>query len=183
LVLRKDSAAIGAAGLALGGLFTPEALNPSRIMRATLRSLAWTAGTCAIVFPPFWLGYKLWFGLEQPFQLELREGFWDEALGHLLVIALPEEMFYRGYLQSAIDDATKARRRLLGVLVGPGLLLASAIFAVGHLLATPLVTRLAVFFPALLFGWLRVRTGGIGSAVLVHACSNIFASILAQGYD
>lgn len=183
LVLRKDAKTIQDSGLALGGLFSPEPLSVRRIARDTGSALLWTVATCALIFPPFWLGYTLWFGVDDGFSLKLRDGFWDEALGHLLVIALPEEMFYRGYLQSAIDDASTPRVKLLGARVGWGLVVASAIFALGHLLATPLVTRLAVFFPALLFGWLRVKTGGIGAAVLVHACCNIFASILAQGYE
>jgi membrane protease YdiL (CAAX protease family) len=39
-----------------------------------------------------------------------------------------------------------------------------------------------VFFPALVFGWMRARTGGIGAAVLFHALCNIFSATLARGY-
>jgi membrane protease YdiL (CAAX protease family) len=50
-------------------------------------------------------------------------------------------------------------------------------------LATVQVTaRLAVFFPALLFGWLRARTGGIGASVLFHASCNLYALLLGRGY-
>ena len=56
------------------------------------------------------------------------------------------------------------------------------IFAVGHVLTIPHVSRLAVFFPALLFGWLRARTGGIGAGVLFHAMCNLFSAALARGY-
>ena len=38
-----------------------------------------------------------------------------------------------------------------------------------------------MFFPALLFGWLRCRTGGIGAAWL-HAMSNLFSATLGRGY-
>jgi membrane protease YdiL (CAAX protease family) len=105
-----------------------------------------------------------------------------EAMGQLLVIALPEEAFYRGYLQRAFDDVWPPRFRLLGARLGPGLLLASLLFAAGHVLTQPYPQRLAVFFPALLFGWLRARTGGIGASVCLHAMSNLFASYLALGY-
>jgi membrane protease YdiL (CAAX protease family) len=50
-------------------------------------------------------------------------------------------------------------------------------------LTEPNVQRLAVFFPALLFGWLRARTRGIGAPVLFHALCNILASTLTRGYN
>jgi membrane protease YdiL (CAAX protease family) len=100
-----------------------------------------------------------------------------------LVIALPEEAFFRGYLQSALDGRWKGRSwRILGADLGPGWLLSAAIFAVGHVLTIPNPARLAVFFPALLFGWMRARTGGVGAAVLFHAMCNLFSMWLAHGY-
>jgi membrane protease YdiL (CAAX protease family) len=39
-----------------------------------------------------------------------------------------------------------------------------------------------VFFPSLVFGWLRAKTGGIGAAVLFHAACNIFSAYLSAGY-
>ncbi|HEV8550364.1 MAG TPA: CPBP family glutamic-type intramembrane protease, partial [Polyangiaceae bacterium] len=36
--------------------------------------------------------------------------------------------------------------------------------------------------PALLFGWLRARTRGIGASVALHALCNLFASYLARSY-
>jgi membrane protease YdiL (CAAX protease family) len=100
----------------------------------------------------------------------------------VFAIALPEELFYRGYLQSALDRAWAPRVTILGAKVGAGLLVASAIFALGHLFTTPNPARLAVFFPALLFGWLRARTGGIGASVLFHATCNLFSATVARGY-
>jgi membrane protease YdiL (CAAX protease family) len=41
---------------------------------------------------------------------------------------------------------------------------------------------LSVFFPSLLFGWLRARTGGIGASVFFHALCNLFAAYLARSY-
>ena len=40
----------------------------------------------------------------------------------------------------------------------------------------------AVFFPGLLFGWLRARRGGIGAAIAVHALSNVLAELLVRGW-
>jgi membrane protease YdiL (CAAX protease family) len=45
--------------------------------------------------------------------------------------------------------------------------------------------RLATFFPGLLFGWLRARTGGVVAPAVAHALSNLLllfleASLAAQ---
>jgi hypothetical protein len=63
-------------------------------------------------------------------------------------------------------------RRLLGAGVGPGFLATQALFAVGHLV-TLQPWRLATFFPGLLFGWVRARSGDVVAPVVVHALSNL----------
>jgi membrane protease YdiL (CAAX protease family) len=72
--------------------------------------------------------------------------------------------------------------RVLGAEVGAGLVLASAVFALGHVATTGHVARLSVFFPSLVFGWLRSRTGGIGASVAFHAACNIFSAFLTDAY-
>ena len=104
------------------------------------------------------------------------------SLAHVLVVALPEEAFFRGYLQTALDDRYGSKLTIVGLQLSTGLLISSLIFALGHLTTTPQIGRLAVFFPSLLFGLLRQKTGGIGASVLLHAQCNIFAALLGQGY-
>jgi hypothetical protein len=99
---------------------------------------------------------------------------------HLLVIALPEEVFYRGYVQSRLAPLFRRRLRLLGVDMGGHVVLASALFALSHLVAIPAPFRLAVFFPGLLFGWLRERTGSLVAPVLLHAFSNVLLALLVR---
>jgi membrane protease YdiL (CAAX protease family) len=55
-------------------------------------------------------------------------------------------------------------------------------FALLHPILLPGVHRLLVFFPALLFGYLRARTGNIGAAVVIHATSNLLLAILVGMY-
>jgi uncharacterized protein len=169
-------------GLALGGLLEPEPLEPKRLVSATLRALAWAGCLALVFFPPFWLGWLLWWQPGSPFTSAPLLGFADELLVQVFVIALPEEAFYRGYLQTALDDRWRRRWSVLGARLGPGWLLASAIFAFGHILTEAHPSRLAVFFPALVFGWLRAKTGGIGAPILFHAACNLFASYLARSY-
>lgn len=183
LVLRHETARIRAHGLSLGGLTEPGPLTSKRLSSSALRALAWAALAALIVFPPFWIGYRIYWEVDAPFVFRLPEGWWDLALGQLLVVALPEEAFYRGYLQTALDRGwSRWRWRIFGAELGVGWLVTSAIFALGHFLAVPHPNRLAVFFPALLFGWLRQRSGGIGAAVVFHALCNLLVDTLALGY-
>ena len=71
---------------------------------------------------------------------------------------------------------------IVTLAVGPGILAASAIFALGHIATIHAPARLAVFFPALVFGWLRARTGGIGASIAYHALCNVFSEALGRGY-
>jgi hypothetical protein len=118
----------------------------------------------------------------RPFSVDALAPVWSELPGQLLVVALPEEAFFRGYLQTALDDKWRPRWTLLGARLGPSAIVTSAVFAAGHVLTEPHLGRLAVFFPALLFSWLRVKTGGIGAPIAFHVLCNVFASTLGYGY-
>jgi membrane protease YdiL (CAAX protease family) len=138
--------------------------------------------TALAIYPPFWVGFRLWWGWERTFDLTLPAGFASSALANLVVVALPEELFYRGYMLGRIDLLARRRVSLFGVEVGWSLLITSALFAVGHYVVTFDVQRLAVFFPALAFGVMRAWRGSITAAVVFHALCNIFMDILLLGY-
>jgi membrane protease YdiL (CAAX protease family) len=182
LVLRGDEYAIREHGLSLGGLLEPLAIDKRRILRDTLVAVLWVLLFAAIVFPPFWFGFKLFWHAKMPFVWRVSKSPLEDVAGQLLVVALPEEAFFRGYLQTRLDAAWGKRVRIFGAELGWGWIVSAVIFAIGHLLTTPNPARLAVFFPALLFGWLRARTGGIGAGVLFHASCNLFSATLARGY-
>jgi CAAX protease family protein len=183
LVLRSDdSQKIARYGLSFGGLFDPEPLSLERIARESGAALIWALGVALLFLPPFWLGFIWWWRIRVPFHLPPLSSLGSDFSGQLLVIALPEEAFYRGYLQSALDEVYEPRWRVFGAKVGPGLLLTSALFALGHLCTEFNAARLAVFFPSLVFGYLRARTGGVGAGLVFHAICNLFASYLGQSY-
>jgi hypothetical protein len=182
LVLRHDELTVRAHGLSLGGLLEPSPLDPARLVRSAFTALGWALLLVVVAFPLFWLGYRFYWRPHAHFAIRWPPSLFDEIAGQLVVIALPEEAFFRGYLQTSLDRVWPPRWRILGADLGPGWLLASAIFALGHLLTIRHPARLAVFFPALVFGWLRKRTGGVGASVLFHASCNIFSATLGRGY-
>jgi membrane protease YdiL (CAAX protease family) len=186
LVWRRDDDRVRRSGLALGGLLIPGRFRVGVLARSAAVACAWGIGTAAIIAVPFFVGWHAWWAASMPrltFSLAVRPvEVADEALAQVLVIALPEEAFYRGYLQSRLDDVWPPQWRILGARVGPGLLAGAAIFALGHLVTVHAMTRLAVFFPALLFGWLRARTGGVGASVCFHAICNLYSQALGRGY-
>lgn len=167
------------------------------------RDLKWGLGVCLIMTLPVVAGFFL--SLEAlpflpeairriviPYEsggeaiaLRFPDRMWLHVLDQVFVVALPEEFFYRGYLQERLKQAWgRGRLMLLGVPVGAAFWLTQGLFAVGHL-GEFHPWRLAVFFPAILFGWLKERTGSIGPAIIVHAWSNLLLMTLeasAFGY-
>jgi membrane protease YdiL (CAAX protease family) len=122
-------------------------------------------------------GWDGWAGIHAPrFDFELLE----LAFVQLVVIALPEELFFRGFMHELFERAFPPRRRFLGGGLGWALILSSALFALGHLAAGLDPRRLSVFFPGLLFGWMRSATGSILAGTICHAASNLFIRLLEQ---
>lgn len=183
LVWRGDDARVEAYGLALGGLVLPGALDRRRLVKSMLSALGWAVLFAAIFFVPFYFGWRHYWHIKGTFHLRLHGSeALNEIFGQLVIIALPEEAFYRGYLQSRLDEALPRRVRLLGAEIGPAVLVTSLIFAIGHFLTIHAPERLAVFFPSLVFGFLRSRTKGIGAGLAFHAMCNLFSETLGKGF-
>jgi membrane protease YdiL (CAAX protease family) len=169
------------------------------------RGLALGVGASLILFPLFAVGFALfydvvcrpgqaawlgqlappgmcgrwqgWSGLHAP---PLGLDFLELAFIQVVVIALPEELFFRGFVHEMLERALPPRRRLLGGGLGWALVLSSALFAVSHLAAGFDPRRLSVFFPGLLFGWMRSATGSVLAGTVAHAASNLLIRVLEQ---
>ena len=156
-------------------------------MRRALSACGYALVTSLVVFGPFFIGFRIYWqrlGFLSPdahFHVPWTpRAFGSDVAAQLLMVALPEEAFYRGYLQSRFTlalDGVGHRGRTAGAIF-----ITSAIFAVGHFVTIHHPQRLAVFFPSILFGLLRVRTKGIGSSVLFHALCNLFSEMLGKGF-
>lgn len=167
--------------------------------RAWGRGLAFALAVAAVVFPVFFAGFWAYgrllphlprglaavlapYGLPPAPHLRLPPRFALLAAVQLLVVALPEELFYRGWMQTTWAATAPARgMTVLGARLGAGFLATQALFALGHLVVLQ-PWRLATFFPGLLFGWVRERTGGLAAPVLLHAASNLFIAVLERSF-
>jgi uncharacterized protein len=150
-------------------------LGDPRTWRAWGRGALQGLAVSAVVLPAFAALFWAWNGFPAlsprlPAQPGLR------VATQFLVIALPEELFYRGWMQTAWARRGPSRR-ILGAPLGPGFLATQALFAAGHLV-TLQPWRLATFLPGLLFGWVRARTGDVVAPVVVHALSNLALLVL-----
>jgi CAAX protease family protein len=100
----------------------------------------------------------------------------------LIVVALPEELFFRGYLQGRLEDAWPPRWRLAGAPVGGAWLVGAALFALGHFLVTFEPQMLTRFFPGLVFGWMYARTRSILAGTIFHAACNLVMEVLGASF-
>jgi membrane protease YdiL (CAAX protease family) len=184
-------------GVALGGLLEPSdderpggplglfelARALRNAMPSALTELGLALVVAAVVFPLYTIGYYAWTEPAGGFALSLPPKLASFVLAQLIVVALPEEAFFRGYLQTSLSDAEKRRVRIVGAELAPLAWLTQAILFAGiHFLVEPHPARLAVFFPALLFGWVRAWRGGIGAALALHAMSNLYSEILSRSW-
>lgn len=104
---------------------------------------------------------------------------WFVFILQLFVVALPEEIFYRGYIQTRLDGLIGRDQRVFGVSYNwASALLCSTLFAIAHFVTIPHPARLAVFFPSLLFGWMRRAYHDTLSPAIFHAICNVFAQLL-----
>jgi len=85
----------------------------------------------------------------------------------LLLTALPEEVFFRGYLYDLFEEAG-----------WEPILPTALLFALGHLVIHPTPYRLLTFFPGLLLSWGRKRSGNIFVPVAAHFLFNLFPYLL-----
>ncbi len=85
------------------------------------------------------------------------------VLRQALLVALPEEVFFRGYLYDAFEENG-----------WEPVIPSSLLFAAGHLVTHASAYRALTFFPALLFGWSRKKSGNLYVPVLLHLLFNLF---------
>ena len=136
------------------------------------RGLAETVLVAVLILAPF---YSIFFILYPPLSwvAVLPQHPWRLVFMQLLLVSLPEEFFFRAWLQTELGEIWKLRWKIPGAALGPAWIVTAAFFAAVHLAVNPKPSRALVFFPGLLFGWLQARTKSVIFPTILHAICNI----------
>lgn len=150
-----------------------------------LKGFVFFVAAAAIIFPLYLLGAHFWMKViadKQVFRFIILPDLWKVVVFQLFLIALPEEFFFRGYMQGAFNLVFRRRWNILGARMGLAWPLTALVFALSHSVVHYAWWHFSIFFPALLFGWLRERTGSITAPILFHAVSNIISDWAIRCY-
>ena len=133
--------------------------------------------TCVIVLPLFFAGILLLKYFEVPLPLcpvipEKRWFSW--SVYQFMYVAVAEEMFFRGYLQSnVLRLLAMFVQKKSGFLELIGIITSATVFAISHSVLLGSVMPIITFFPGLIFGWLFVKTKSLLAPVLFHGLANV----------
>jgi len=117
--------------------------------------------------PVFWILLYLAQSPEILWDKPLRYPGWFLKL--VLVFPVIEEIIFRGLLQELVRDSIS--KASMGPLTVANLL-TSVLFAAAHLLYHAPLWAASVFFPSLVFGFFKERTGALTAPMLLHAFYN-----------
>ena len=175
-------------------------VQPDPFLPALGRSILFFLAVIAVIYPFFLLGNHLWqtvgftwftdnvLGWSRPYRPHfpthgLPDDLLLQVLYQLICVGYAEEFFYRGYMQTRMDQVLDGRRfRLFGAEFGWALPVTAVLFTAGHSIVTLQWWQPFILFPALVFGWMRARSGNILGATLFHAWSNSVMIILDSVY-
>ncbi|HOW51723.1 MAG TPA: CPBP family glutamic-type intramembrane protease [bacterium] len=143
-----------------------------------IRELLLLSAAIIVLFPPaFFLYHIMWLG--HIVAIPATTALVDAAVKSLmlaLTAALPEEFFFRGWLQ---ETALARHNKPTILFISRKNLFSSALFGAAHGIAFLNPLSAATFFPSLLFGWLTERSdGSIAPSIILHAVSNLVLFIL-----
>jgi len=135
------------------------------------------AAPVAAAYCAFFVVIALLFPADQPST--------EDVAFQLTMPGLEEELFYRGMLLFALDQAFRGRKRLLGVDWGWGAVLSCLLFGMTHAFgysdgafSFDPITMALTAIPSLIAVWLRLRTGSLLLPVLLHNIGNTLSLIV-----
>lgn len=145
----------------------------------------WSVRLSLIIFIPyvaFYIGFY-WLNAEYLsqrllFSFNIPPRLWQEIATQLLVVALPEELYYRGFLQGVFLKKWPAQLFVWGLPLGRAILFTNILFASAHLMNGFSPARLLTFFPGMIFSWIVYKRKNLLSAIIFHAACNILGQIL-----
>jgi membrane protease YdiL (CAAX protease family) len=151
--------------------------NDMRDLRWDPRGVLWGIAV-TIVILLIYIAVLAGYGLYAGKSLTFNKLSYSFVLIQLLLVALPEEVFFRGYLQQKLGNTVK------------GVIVVSLLFALAHFVTLCLggghglsVCSQAVltFFPSLVMGYLYMSTGTLWASIIFHFLANIVH--ISAGYS
>jgi membrane protease YdiL (CAAX protease family) len=136
-----------------------------------------------VIFPlyggGFFLCHRLGMSIPRS-SIPLTISLTDWIIYQFLFVGVFEELFFRGYIQTQVEKIlSNMISREFWIFWLP--ILASAfLFGVAHVVVNLDPITFTVFFPGLLFGWLRAKTGSLVAPILSHGSANVFSMILIR---
>ncbi len=112
-------------------------------------------------------------------------------LYYLFMVGLGEEIKYRGYFQSRINEEYGRPWNVAGISFGPGLLIVSLLFGISHMgqfgVFNPFEGQFTInpwiglqaFFGSLYYGLIREKSGSIVPSSIAHGVPSAFGQTIA----
>jgi len=130
--------------------------------------LDWQFTVSLLLGPLIWLLLAIFMPLRENWT-----GIFDNSFKLLLLVGIYpilEEVVFRGFILEWLSDWTKKRRYRLMTLAN---LLTSGLFVLAHFVYQPWMWALLVFFPSLVFGYMKERYNSILPPIIVHSFYNL----------
>lgn len=134
------------------------------------------ARTCLVVFAATFAG--LWllklYGFAAPLRVERPAGgqFLSWLFYQFLYVAVAEEVFFRGYLQSNLLRLASTTKRRPFLQNWISIVICACFFAAAHVIVQGQAASALTFFPGVILGWLFIRTKSLLGPILFHALAN-----------
>jgi membrane protease YdiL (CAAX protease family) len=184
--------------LAIPCLLVIAALLPTRLRKADLPPIALDAtnvyrsvglvcvtGICLI--PAAFIGLRLAARVHLPVPPSPApapagtQGWFLWLIYQLMYVAVAEEVFFRGYVQSNIARLVVGLHRGRGRTGQCVIAVASAgCFAAAHVIAQGHIIALVTFLPGLVLAWLFIRTRALLAPILFHGLANVSYGLFAS---
>jgi len=143
-------------------------------------SLVLVCLTCLCAIPAVFLG--LWLMVRMQLPVPLRPavaglgGWFTWLIYQFMYVAVAEEMFFRGYLQTNVMKwlgDTRLAGQYIAIVVSAGC------FALAHVVVQGQITSLFTFLPGIILAWLFFRTRSLLAPILFHGLANVSYGIIA----
>jgi len=138
---------------------------------------------CLVVFPLAFFGWVLlkWCGyhplIHQP--APIKQNWVSFIFYQFMYVAVAEEVFFRGYVQSNIHRliesrfyATTDKHKWLAIALSAG------VFSLAHIIVEAQIIAGLTLLPGLVLAWLFTRSRSLLAPILFHGLANIYWSLL-----